>query len=75
MYYSFNYHGLTILSTYFHYLDIKADSATDFTPAVVPSPGLLVAEPYSWKSLVTGQPCLRIKTTGSKAAVLVLPPG
>ena len=40
-----------------------------------PSQGLLVAEPYSWKSLVTGQPVLRIRTTGTKAAVLVLPPG
>lgn len=40
-----------------------------------PTPGLLVAEPYSWKSLVTGQPILRIRTSGTKAAVLVLPPG
>ncbi|XP_078372473.1 androglobin-like isoform X6 [Oculina patagonica] len=42
---------------------------------VPPTPGLLVAEPYSWKSLVTGQPILRIRTTGTKAAVLVLSPG
>lgn len=40
-----------------------------------PTPGRLVAEPYSWKSLVTGQPILRICTTGSKASVLSLPPG
>ncbi|CAH1799230.1 unnamed protein product [Owenia fusiformis] len=38
-------------------------------------PGLLVAEPYSWKSLVTGQPILRIRTTATKAAVLSLPEG
>ncbi|XP_013419771.1 androglobin-like [Lingula anatina] len=45
---------------------------TQPTPA---QPGLLVAEPYSWKSLVTGQPILRLKTTATKAAVLTLPPG
>lgn len=38
-------------------------------------PGLLVAEPYSWKTVVTGQPILRLRTTGSKAAVMTLPPG
>ncbi|XP_035827266.1 androglobin [Aplysia californica] len=38
-------------------------------------PGTLVAEPYSWKSLVTGQPILRLRTTGTKSAVLTLPPG
>lgn len=43
-------------------------------PAVV-NPGTLVAEPYSWKSLVTGQPILRIRTTATKAAVLNLPAG
>ena len=42
---------------------------------VPPTPGRLVAEPYSWKSLVTGQPILRICTTGTRASVLVLPPG
>lgn len=42
---------------------------------VPPSPGRLVAEPYSWKSLVTGQPILRICSTGTKASVLTLPPG
>ncbi|GFS08049.1 androglobin-like [Elysia marginata] len=39
------------------------------------TPGTLVAEPYSWKSLVTGQPILRLRTTGTKSAVLSLPPG
>ncbi|CAL1548032.1 unnamed protein product [Lymnaea stagnalis] len=39
------------------------------------TPGSLVAEPYSWKSLVTGQPILRLRTTGTKAALLTLPPG
>ncbi|XP_046325515.2 androglobin-like isoform X6 [Haliotis rufescens] len=38
-------------------------------------PGTLVAEPYSWKSLVTGQPILRLRTTASRAAVLSLPAG
>ncbi|KAL8581512.1 hypothetical protein ACOMHN_042905 [Nucella lapillus] len=39
------------------------------------TPGTLVAEPYSWKSLVTGQPILRLRTTGTRAAVLSLPAG
>ena len=38
-------------------------------------PGSLVAEPYSWKSLVTGQPCVRIRSTGTKCAVMCLPAG
>ncbi len=42
---------------------------------IVPPAGTLIAEPYSWKSLVTGQPILRIKTTGIKGAVLTLPAG
>ncbi|KAL5010667.1 hypothetical protein ScPMuIL_012972 [Solemya velum] len=45
---------------------------------MVPVPvqaGTLVAEPYSWKSLVTGQPVLRIRTTCTRAAVLSLPAG
>jgi hypothetical protein len=37
--------------------------------------GYLMAEPYSWKSLVTGQPMLRIHTTSTRAALLTLPPG
>ena len=44
----------------------------------VPEPvqtGLLVAEPYSWKSLVSGNPILRLRGSGIRAAVLVLPPG
>ena len=47
------------------------------TPAPPPpvNPGSLVAEPYSWKSLITGQPILRLRTTGNRAAVLSLPPG
>ncbi|XP_059171472.1 androglobin-like isoform X6 [Physella acuta] len=61
---------LTNISTSFgdsNYLDHK--NPTPITP------GSLVAEPYSWKSLVTGQPVLRLRTTGTKAAVLSLPPG
>ncbi|CAG5118943.1 unnamed protein product, partial [Candidula unifasciata] len=38
-------------------------------------PGTLIAEPFSWKSLVTGQPILRLRTTGTKSALLSLPPG
>ena len=38
-------------------------------------PGLLVAEPYSWKSLVTGQPVLRMRSTATRAAVLSLAEG
>lgn len=37
--------------------------------------GYLMAEHYSWKSLVTGQPVLRIHTTATRAALLTLPPG
>eukprot|EP00794_Sanderia_malayensis_P000438 gene438-1079_t len=54
--------------------DIDDKSTKESTPVVPPS-GTLIAEPYSWKSLVTGQPTLRIKTTGIKGAVLTLPPG
>ncbi|XP_064627067.1 androglobin-like isoform X5 [Lineus longissimus] len=39
------------------------------------SPGTLIAEPHSWKSLVTGQPILRIRSTATRAAVLSLPAG
>ncbi|XP_076467316.1 androglobin-like isoform X4 [Babylonia areolata] len=45
------------------------------TPPPPVTPGTLVAEPYSWKSLVTGQPILRLRTTGTRAAVLSLPAG
>ncbi|XP_041351984.1 androglobin-like isoform X2 [Gigantopelta aegis] len=38
-------------------------------------PGTVVAEPYSWKSLITGQPVLHLKTTATRAAVLSLPAG
>ena len=38
-------------------------------------PGLLVAEPFSWKSLVTGDAVLRIRTTGTRSTVLCLPEG
>jgi len=38
-------------------------------------PGLLVAEPFSWKSLVTGEALLRIRTTGTRSSVLCLPEG
>jgi hypothetical protein len=34
-----------------------------------------MAEPYTWKSLVTGQPILRIHTTAIRSAFLSLPPG
>lgn len=37
--------------------------------------GLLMAEAHSWKSLVTGQPLLRLRTTALRAAVLSLPAG
>ena len=63
----------------FHCLSYSPAETKDNTPIeekpAPPTPGRLVAEPYSWKSLVTGQPILRICTTGSKASVLSLPPG
>lgn len=37
--------------------------------------GSLIAEPHSWKSLVIGQPKLRLHTSSSKAALLKLPEG
>ncbi|CAF0778069.1 unnamed protein product [Brachionus calyciflorus] len=37
--------------------------------------GSLMAEPYSWKSLITGQPVLRIHTTATRSSFLSLPPG
>lgn len=62
-----------------HWFSILSSDPKDATQVeekpVAPTPGRLVAEPYSWKSLVTGQPILRICTTGTKASVLVLPPG
>ena len=57
-----------------YFLDFKVESDTELS-SVPPSPGLLVAEKYVWQSVVTGQPCFKIKSTGSKAAVLVLSPG
>ena len=38
-------------------------------------PALLIAEEYHWDTLVSGQPLLKIKTTGIKAAALCLPAG
>jgi len=38
-------------------------------------PGLLVAEPFSWKTLVTANPLLHIRTTGTRSSVLCLPEG
>lgn len=38
-------------------------------------PGTLLAEPYSWKNIAISQPILRIKTTATRSAVLVLPAG
>ena len=38
-------------------------------------PGIVIIEEYKWDSLVTGQPLLKIKTTGTKAAALCLPSG
>ena len=42
---------------------------------VMPQPGSLIAEIYSWKSLSMGQPILRLHTTATKGALLTLPPG
>ncbi|XP_025099309.1 androglobin-like isoform X4 [Pomacea canaliculata] len=56
---------------------LSKEHATLLPPPPPPpvTAGTLVAEPYSWKSLVTGHPILRIKTTGTRAAVLTLPAG
>ena len=37
--------------------------------------GLLTAEPFTWKSLEVGEAILRLRTTGTKAVLLPLPPG
>ena len=42
---------------------------------ILPEPGSLIAENYSWKSLSIGQPILRLHTTATKAALVTLPPG
>ncbi|XP_076445485.1 androglobin-like [Babylonia areolata] len=42
---------------------------------VVVNPGTLIAEPFCWKSLMTGEPILRLRTTGIRATGLSLPPG
>ena len=55
-------------------VEVDDKSVKDSAPSPLPY-GILIAEPYSWKNLVTGLPSLRIKTTGIKAAVLALPPG
>ncbi|XP_062575227.1 androglobin-like [Saccostrea cucullata] len=54
---------------------VEGSIAGEPKPPPVVNPGTLVAEPYSWKSLVTGQPILRIRSTATKAAVLNLPAG
>jgi len=46
-----------------------------FSKDLTPQAGSLIAEIYSWKSLSIGQPILRLHTTATKAALLVLPPG
>lgn len=51
------------------------EGGSEARPPEALQPGLLVAEPYSWKSLVTGQPVLKLRTTGTRAAVLSLPEG
>jgi len=42
---------------------------------VTPQTGTSLVEIHSWKSLVVGQPILRIHTTATKASPLTLPPG
>jgi hypothetical protein len=42
---------------------------------IIPQAGSLIAEIYSWKSLSIGQPILRLHTTATKAALVILPPG
>ena len=37
--------------------------------------GTLVAQPFSWRSLQTNLPVLRIATTGIRGTTLTLPPG
>lgn len=37
--------------------------------------GLLMAEPFSWRSVLCQLPVLKIQTTATKAALLSLPPG
>nr|XP_022294389.1 androglobin-like isoform X19 [Crassostrea virginica] len=54
---------------------VEGSIAGEPKPPAVVNPGTLVAEPYSWKSLVTGQPILRVRSTATKAAVLNLPAG
>ena len=57
------------------YVVVSGSVGNEPAPPPPVTPGTLVAEPYSWKSLVTGQPILRLRTTAIRAAVLCLPAG
>ena len=56
----------------FYFTLNKKKAIKEVVPLVA---GYLMAEPYSWKSLVTGQPLLRIHTTAIRSSFLSLPPG
>ena len=51
------------------------EAKSDTEEAGHSQPTLLTAEEYQWDTVVAGQPLLKIKTTGTKAAALCLPPG
>ena len=42
---------------------------------IIPLPGTLIVEPYTWKRIVAPAPLLRISTTSTKSAALSIKPG
>ena len=50
-------------------------SGAEAVPKDPVQPGLIYAETYSWKRVVAGETSLRLRTTGTRAALLTLPPG
>uniref|UniRef100_A0A8C9ST86 Androglobin n=1 Tax=Scleropages formosus TaxID=113540 RepID=A0A8C9ST86_SCLFO len=60
--------------TAYVFLSILASSSAG-KDSCSPRLGLLVARPFSWKSLKSQLPVLHIQTASTKAAVLSLPPG
>ncbi|CAF2133241.1 unnamed protein product [Rotaria magnacalcarata] len=57
------------------FIDANLAKKTVSQKEIIPQVGSLIAEIHSWKSVVMGQPILRLRTTATKAALLTVPPG
>ena len=55
--------------------EVQDDAKSEVEEPKRTQPALLIVEEYQWDTVVAGQPLLTIKTTGTKAAALCLPPG